>query len=61
MRKKTNRRKFIKHTTIASVAAMIIPRHVLGGVGYVSPSDQIRIATIGAGGKVRVIHLMLQV
>ena len=51
MRKKTNRRKFIKHTTIASAAAMIIPRHVLGGVGYVSPSDQIRIATIGAGGK----------
>jgi len=48
---KNNRRKFIKSTAIASAGAMIVPRHVLGGIGYVSPSDQIRIATIGAGGK----------
>src|SRR5690606_33842928 len=27
------------------------PRHVLGGVGYTAPSDQLNLAAIGAGGK----------
>lgn len=31
----------------------IVPRHVLGGVGYTAPSDQLVLAAIGAGGKGR--------
>ena len=30
---------------------MIVPRHVLGGKGFVAPSDKLNIAGIGAGGK----------
>ena len=30
---------------------MIVPRHVLGGPGYISPSDQLNLAAIGSGGK----------
>jgi len=30
---------------------MIVPRHVRGGVGFVSPRDRLNIAAIGAGGK----------
>ena len=32
-----------------SAAFMIVPRHVLGGVGYVAPSDKVTIASIGMG------------
>ncbi len=45
-----SRRNFIKTTALAS-SFMIVPRHVLGGVGYVAPSDQLNLAAIGAGGK----------
>ena len=45
-----SRRSFIKKGTIAS-SIFIVPRHVLGGIGYTSPSDQLNIAAIGAGGK----------
>src|SRR5690606_35801825 len=44
------RRDFIKNAAIAS-SFMIVPRHVLGGVGFISPSDQLNLAAIGAGGK----------
>lgn len=30
---------------------IILPRHVLGGVGYTAPSDRLNLAAIGAGGK----------
>lgn len=30
---------------------MIVPRHVLGGKGYTAPSDRLRVAGIGVGGK----------
>lgn len=30
---------------------MIVPRHVLGGRGFIAPSDKLNIAGIGAGGK----------
>jgi predicted dehydrogenase len=46
----TSRRSFIKTGAIAS-SIFIVPRHVLGGVGYTSPSDQLNLAAIGAGGK----------
>ncbi len=45
------RRDFIKKSSIGLAGVMIVPRHVLGGKGFVAPSDQINIATIGAGGK----------
>ena len=52
--KKSNksRRNFIKNGILAS-SLTIIPRNVLGGVGFISPSDQLNIASIGAGGKGR--------
>jgi len=36
--------------TAASVAALIVPRHVLGGPDYQAPSDTLRIAAVGVGG-----------
>ena len=45
-----NRRDFVKNTLAAS-SVFIVPRHVLGGVGYTAPSDQLGLAAIGAGGK----------
>ena len=44
------RREFIKNGLVLS-AITIVPRHVLGGVGFTAPSDQLNIAAIGAGGK----------
>ena len=41
-----SRRKFIKNSAIAS-SIFIVPRNVLGGVGYTSPSDKLNIAGIG--------------
>jgi len=46
----TSRRSFIKTGAIAS-SIFIVPRHVLGGVGYTAPSDQLVLAAIAAGGK----------
>ena len=44
-----NRRSFLKGA--AAVAAFtIIPRHVLGGAGYIAPSEQLTKAVIGVGG-----------
>jgi Oxidoreductase family, NAD-binding Rossmann fold/Oxidoreductase family, C-terminal alpha/beta domain len=48
MTSEQNRRKFLG--TAAGVAAFtIVPRHVLGGPGYVPPSDKITLAHIGVG------------
>ena len=49
--KKTSRREFIKYGSLAASSFFIVPRHVLGGEGYLSPSDKINIAGIGVGGK----------
>ncbi|MDT7830331.1 Gfo/Idh/MocA family oxidoreductase [Pricia sp. S334] len=46
----TTRRSFIKKGAMAS-SIFIVPRHVLGGVGYMAPSDRLNLAAIGAGGK----------
>lgn len=48
---KITRRKFVAGTTGAAVSAMIVPRHVLGGVGYNAPSDTVNFALIGCGGQ----------
>jgi len=45
------RRNFIKHTALAGAAFTIVPRSVLGGPGFIAPSDTLYIAGIGAGGK----------
>lgn len=49
--RKVGRREFIKTGSLAAGAFMIVPRHVLGGKGYIPPSDKLNIAGIGAGGK----------
>ncbi len=48
---KITRRKFVAGTGSVALSAMIVPRHVLGGVGYNAPSDTVNFALIGAGGQ----------
>ncbi len=49
-----SRRTFVKGsaTTAAAFAIgpMIVPRHVLGGKGYIAPSDRLNVAMVGIGG-----------
>lgn len=47
--KQIDRRSFIGGVSAAALAVTIIPRHVLGGNGYVAPSDKVTLAYIGAG------------
>src|ERR1700712_3920785 len=47
----TSRRGFIKSSSIAAAGIMIVPRYVLGGKGFIAPSDKLVIAGVGAGGK----------
>ena len=49
-KQKNSRRDFIRNTSLAATGFFIVPRHVLGR-GYVAPSDKLRIAGIGVGGK----------
>ncbi len=49
--KKKSRRNFIKKTSVLGAGFFIVPRNVLGGVGFTPPSDQLNIASIGSGGK----------
>lgn len=44
------RRSFIAKTS-AALAFTAVPRHVLGGRGYISPSEKLNIASVGIGGK----------
>jgi predicted dehydrogenase len=46
-----SRRSFIKKATLGAAAVSIVPRFVLGGPGYIAPSDTLYIAGIGVGGK----------
>lgn len=46
-----SRREFVKNASMAAAGLIIVPRHVLGGKGYVAPSDRLTIASIGVGGK----------
>jgi predicted dehydrogenase len=46
-----SRRKFIRNTATALAGMYIVPRHVLGGKGFIAPSDRLIIAGIGVGGK----------
>jgi len=48
MSEKINRRSFLASSAMA--AAMIVPRHVLGGAEHTPPSEKLNIAGIGVGG-----------
>jgi predicted dehydrogenase len=47
----TSRRQFIKTAATAVTAFNIVPRHVLGGPGFVPPSEKVNVAIVGAGGR----------
>jgi len=44
-----SRRDFLAQTATAALGFSIVPRNVLGGAGYVPPSDKVNIAFIGVG------------
>ena len=46
-----SRRDFLKTAGLAAAAFTIVPRFVLGGNGFIAPSDTLYIAGIGVGGK----------
>ena len=46
---KSGRRTFIKRAGVAFAAFTIVPRHVLGGKGYIPPSEQLTKGIIGVG------------
>jgi predicted dehydrogenase len=45
-----SRRRLLAGSMAAAVAS-VVPRHVLGGAGYVPPSEQLNVAVIGTGGQ----------
>lgn len=45
-----NRRSILKAATAAAATFNIVPRHVLGGPGYIPPSEELTRAIIGSGG-----------
>ena len=46
----TSRRGFLAAGGGAAFAFTVVPRHVLGGPGFVAPSERVNVAGIGAGG-----------
>lgn len=46
-----SRREFIRNAGLTAAGFIILPRHVLGGKGFIAPSDRLIIAGIGVGGK----------
>ncbi len=45
----SSRRDFIKKTLVGAAAFSIVPRFVLGGAGYLAPSDHLTKGVIGVG------------
>jgi predicted dehydrogenase len=45
-----SRRSFLTATGSLALGFTIVPRHVLGGAGYLAPSERVNLAGIGAGG-----------
>ncbi|MBN2093456.1 Gfo/Idh/MocA family oxidoreductase [candidate division KSB1 bacterium] len=48
-----SRRSFLGGSIATFATISLVPRHVLGGSGYVPPSDKLNIAAVGVGGKGR--------
>ena len=44
-----NRRSFLSQSALATGGIMIVPRFVLGGKGFIAPSDKINLGFIGTG------------
>ncbi|HEY1870830.1 MAG TPA: Gfo/Idh/MocA family oxidoreductase, partial [Chitinophagaceae bacterium] len=55
-----SRRKFVEMTAVSAIGFTILPRHVLGGKGYIPPSDKITLAYIGCGtqGTRELLHML---
>ncbi|HWC77668.1 MAG TPA: Gfo/Idh/MocA family oxidoreductase [Blastocatellia bacterium] len=51
VKNRLTRRKFVANTAGVTLGAMIVPRSVLGGPGYIAPSDKLNIAVVGCGGQ----------
>ncbi len=49
-KRKVSRRVFVGKMASAGAGITLVSRHVLGGRGYVAPSDKLGIASVGAGG-----------
>ncbi len=47
--KNINRREFIGGVASVAAGLTVVPRHVLGGNGFVAPNDKINVAYIGLG------------
>jgi len=45
-----NRKKFISSAASLTAGFFILPRHVLGGKGFIAPSDKVNVAGVGVGG-----------
>ena len=54
-----SRRDLLRGAVSAASAFVIVPRHVLGGAGYVPPSDKVTIASIGLGRQGQAITMEL--
>jgi hypothetical protein len=46
-----DRRSFIRTTATAAAGFIILPSHVIGGLGHRMPSDKLNIAGVGVGGR----------
>ena len=44
------RRSFVGNIALAAASVSVLPRHILGGPGFLAPSDKVNIAAIGVGG-----------
>jgi predicted dehydrogenase len=55
LKSKHSRRKFINSSAMALAGISIIPRHVLGGSGYVAANDKINVGCIGTGKQGRIL------
>jgi predicted dehydrogenase len=51
MKKKLNRRSFLRSGAAFAASFTIVPRHVLGGPGHTPPSEKLNVAGIGVGGR----------
>lgn len=54
-----SRRDLLRGAVTAAASFAIVPRHVLGGAGYVPPSDKVTIASIGLGRQGQAITMEL--
>src|SRR5690625_3113319 len=44
-----SRKRFLGQAAAATAGLMIVPRHVLGGAGYMAPSDKLNVAAVEIG------------